>query len=434
MPVTSVIGLQWGDEAKGKIVDLLAAEHDIVVRFQGGANAGHTVTIDGQRHKMSLIPSGILRPGVIGLIGNGVVVDPVALAEEMQRVRQAGVDLERQLRISDRAHLIMPYHKAEERAHERAAGEAAIGTTLRGIGPCYQDKVGRRFSVRVGDLYRPRWLEERLRRTLDYKNRVLAALGAEERFELEPLLEQCRQWADQMAPYVIDSVAFLHSALDRGQNILFEGAQGTLLDVDHGTYPYVTSSNSSMSGVASGSGLPASCVQDVVGVVKAYTTRVGSGPFPTELNDEIGRHIRDRGNEYGTVTGRPRRCGWFDAVAARYSARICGVNRLAVMLLDVLTGLNELAICVAYLWRGKLLRTMPSHPEVLAECEPIYELYPGWEQDITSVRSFGELPDEAQRYLKRIEQLVGAPLSIVSVGPDRDQTIRVTAPGQTLTV
>ncbi len=434
MAVTSVIGLQWGDEAKGKIVDLLAADHDIVVRFQGGANAGHTVTVDGTRYKMSLIPSGILHPGVIALIGNGVVVDPIALAEEMERVRQAGVDLTAQLRISDRAHLIMPYHKAEERVHERAAGQAAIGTTLRGIGPCYQDKVGRRFSVRVGDLYRPRWLRERLSNTLDYKNRVLAALGAEERFELEPLLKQCQQWAEQMRPYVIDSVSFLHDALERGQRILFEGAQGTLLDVDHGTYPYVTSSNSSMSGVASGSGIPANRVQDVIGVVKAYTTRVGSGPFPTELHDEIGQQIRDRGNEYGTVTGRPRRCGWFDAVAARYSARICGVNRLAVTLLDVLTGLDELAICVAYVWQGKLLKTVPAHPEVLAECQPVYELHPGWQDDITTVRSVAELPVAARRYLKRIEELVGAPVSIVSVGPDRDQTIRVTPHEQALTV
>lgn len=425
MSVTAVVGLQWGDEAKGKVVDLLADRHDIVVRFQGGANAGHTVTVDGRRYKMSLIPSGVLHPGVVGLIGNGVVVDPVALFQEMEQCREAGVDVERQVRISDRAHLILPYHKAEESVLEREAGESAIGTTLRGIGPCYQDKVGRRFSVRVGDLLRPRWLRQRLERAVGYKNRVLAALGAGEQYDVDSLFEQCLQWGNTLRPLIVDSVDYLHTALADGKRILFEGAQGTLLDVDHGTYPYVTSSNSSMSGVASGSGLPARSVSHCIGVVKAYTTRVGSGPFPTELKDEVGDRIREAGNEYGTVTGRPRRCGWFDAVAARYSARVCGVDSIAVMLLDVLTGFEKVAICVSYIHQGKELKTMPSHPEVLEECEPVYELLPGWSEDITGVRAIDDLPEAARNYLGRIERLVGVPLSIVSVGPERSQTIWV---------
>ncbi len=423
--MTAVVGLQWGDEAKGKVVDLLSDSHDIVVRFQGGANAGHTVTVDGRQLKMSLIPSGVLHTGVIGLIGNGVVVDPEALFQEMEQCRDAGVDVEKQVRISDRAHLILPYHKAEESILEHQAEGARIGTTLRGIGPCYQDKVGRRFSIRVGDLLHPSWLRERLERAVAHKNRVLAAMGSEERFSAEALFETCRSWAERLRPYIVDSVEFLHEAVAQGRRVLFEGAQGTLLDVDHGTYPYVTSSNSSMSGIAAGSGIPARWVTHAIGVVKAYTTRVGSGPFPTELDNELGERIREAGNEFGTVTGRPRRCGWFDAVAARYSAKICGVDSLAVMLLDVLTGFEELAICVAYLYQGRELRTVPSHPDVLRQCEPVYELVPGWSEDITGARSFGELPERARQYLRRIEQLVGVPIAIVSVGPERSETIWV---------
>lgn len=425
MSVTAVVGLQWGDEAKGKVVDLLADKHDIVVRFQGGANAGHTVTVDGRRYKMSLVPSGVLHPGVVGLIGNGVVVDPVALFAEMEQCREAGVDVETQILVSDRAHLILPYHKAEESVLEQQGDGSAIGTTLRGIGPCYQDKVGRRFSVRVGDLLRPRWLRERLQRAVSHKNKLLAALGSDQQFDADELFEQCLDWARRLKGHIVDSVEYLHQALRDGKRILFEGAQGTLLDVDHGTYPYVTSSNSSMSGIASGSGIPARAVTHAVGVVKAYTTRVGAGPFPTELANETGDRIREAGNEYGTVTGRPRRCGWFDAVAARYSARVCGVDSIAVMLLDVLTGLEELAICVSYIHQGRELKTVPAHPEVLEECEPVYELLPGWKEDITGIRSFDELPPEAQQYLRRIEQLLEVPISIVSVGPERSQTIWV---------
>jgi adenylosuccinate synthase len=423
MSVTCVVGLQWGDEAKGKIVDVLAESHDIVVRYQGGANAGHTVVIQGQRHKMSLIPTGILRPAVTAVIGNGVVVDPVALLDEIAHLRSAGISVEGRLWVSDRAHVILPYHKAEEEVLERADDAAALGTTLRGIGPCYQDKIGRRFAIRVADLYEPAWLKARLHRIVEYKNRLLAALGSPHRWEAEELFQQCCRWAEQLRPYVIDSVRYLQEAHRHGKRILCEGAQGTLLDVDHGTYPYVTSSNSSVAGASAGTGLPCRAIDRVVGVVKAYTTRVGAGPFPTELRNELGQRIREAGNEYGTVTGRPRRCGWFDAVAAAYSARLCGVDEVAVMLLDVLTGLEELAICVGYLCRGKWLDTLPANPQLLEQCQPVYETLPGWNEEVSSARSWDELPPQAQAYLKRIEELLQAPISIVSVGPDRSQTI-----------
>ncbi len=428
MPVgsTCVVGLQWGDEAKGKIVDVLTGDHDIVVRFQGGSNAGHTVVRDGKKYKFSLIPTGILHPGTIGIVANGVVIDPVSLLKEIESLRDAGVEIGKNLLISDRAHVILPYHRKEEEALEGAGEKRAIGTTMRGIGPCYRDKASRVHGIRMGDLLRPDIFERRLQTIVPFKNATLAALLAGfEPFDVAQLVEQYRPVAAQLAPHVIDTGDYLHAALGRGERILFEGAQGTLLDVDHGTYPFVTSSSSSACGVATGSGVPARCVDRFLGVVKAYTTRVGEGPFPTELLDATGDLIRNTGREFGTVTGRPRRCGWFDAVLARYSARLCGVDGIAVMLLDVLSELDQLSMCVAYEYRGQRLETVPSSAEVLAECRPVYITKPGWRRDISGARTVADLPPEARDYLDTIAQLIGSPVQIVSVGPDRKQTIHV---------
>src|SRR5215472_12448297 len=350
MPCTCVVGLQWGDEAKGKIVDLLTDGHDFVVRYNGGANAGHTVVSDGQTFKLSLLPTGVLRPNVRAVIGNGVVVYPPRFLEEVANLRQAGIPISENLVVSDHAHVIFPYHLEEERLNEGGEGKG-IGTTGRGIGPCYQDKVGRQFAVRVGELLHPEHLRERLGLIVERKNRLLRALHADPRqFDADTLCREYLTCMEQIRPHVADTTRLLHEALRQGQGILFEAAQGSLLDVDHGTYPYVTSSNSSTAGVWSGSGVPARKLDRVVGVIKAYGTRVGRGPFPTELDDGadgIGERIRRKGREYGTVTGRPRRCGWFDAVATRYTAALGGVDELAVMLLDVLSGLDEVRIATA---------------------------------------------------------------------------------------
>ncbi len=424
MGLTCVVGLQWGDEAKGKIVDLLTGEHDVVVRFQGGANAGHTVVSDGRKYKLSLIPTGILHPGKICVIANGVVIDPVSLLKEIESLRSADVEVGSNLLISDRAHVIFPYHAKEEELAEEAAG--AIGTTRRGIGPCYRDKVGRTHGIRVGDLLRPDYFRSRLRMVVEFKNTTLAAAAPSfSPFSADELFEQYRTLAEKIRPYVTDTTDYLHQAMDADERILFEGAQGTLLDVDHGTYPYVTSSNSSACGLATGSGVPANRVDRFLGVIKAYTTRVGKGPFPTELQDAVGDQIRDRGKEYGTVTGRPRRCGWFDAVVTRYSARLNGVNGLAVTLLDVLSELDELAICVAYVHHGERLATVPADAQTLGECQPIYRTKPGWKRDISGARKLADLPSQARDYLDTMAELVGRPVQIVSVGPDRKQTIRV---------
>jgi adenylosuccinate synthase len=423
---TCVVGLQWGDEAKGKIVDLLTEQHDIVVRFQGGSNAGHTVVRDGKKYKFSLIPTGILHPGTIGVIANGVVIDPVSLLQEIESLRSSGVAIGENLLISDRAHVIFPYHRKEEEFLEGYGGNKAIGTTMRGIGPCYRDKASRVHGIRMGDLLDSSLLERRLARVLEYKNATLSALSADfVPFKVADLVEQYRGVGDRLRPQITDTIEYLHSALAGGKRLLFEGAQGTLLDVDHGTYPFVTSSSSSAGGLGAGSGVPSQRVQRFLGVLKAYTTRVGEGPFPTELKDSIGDQIRERGREFGTVTGRPRRCGWFDAVLARYSARICGVTGLAVMLLDVLSEFDELKICVAYEHNGARRTTLPANAEGLAECKPVFVTLPGWKVDISSVRSMDGLPGAAREYLNKISELVGAPIDIVSVGPDRNQTIRL---------
>jgi adenylosuccinate synthase len=419
-----VIGLQWGDEAKGKLVDLLTEQHDIVVRYQGGANAGHTVVAGGQTYKLSLIPSGILTPGVLCVVTGGVVVNPPSLLAEIDGLIGRGVEVGGNLVISDRAHVIFPWHMIEDRAFDSSlAGGEAIGTTQRGIGPCYRDKVGRSFAIRVGDMYRPDFRERVLHIALA-KNRMLAGLNGEApALDGEKIFGEYRDYAVRLKPYVADTTALLLDAAEAGKRLLFEGAQGALLDIDHGTFPFVTSSNSSGVGVSSGSGVPGRWINKVIGVLKAYSTRVGGGPFPTEQDNETGQHIRDRGNEYGTVTRRPRRCGWFDAVAARYTARLSGVDCLAIMLLDVLSELPELKICTAYEINGRRVTQFPSHVDDLRLAKPIYETMAGWQQEISGVRQMADLPEGARAYLQRLSELVGRPVEVASVGPDREQTM-----------
>ncbi len=426
MPSTCVVGLQWGDEAKGKIVDWLCDRHDAVVRYQGGANAGHTVVAEGVTYKLSLIPTGILRPGVHCVIGNGVVIHPPALLKEIDTLAKQGVDLEGRLHVSDRAHVILPYHLAEERLTEESASVADhLGTTRRGIGPCYRDKVGRVHGVRFGDLYHPDQFRVHLDRIVAYKNRLLTAMLPDfTPFDSKAVADEYLEHAEQLRPFVRDTTSWLHEALGRGWKLLFEGAQGSLLDVDHGSYPYVTSSNSSAAGIAAGSGVPTRNIDRWIGVVKAYTTRVGGGPFPTEQDNAIGERIRKIGREYGTVTGRPRRCGWFDAVAARYSAKVSGSTEIAVMLLDVLSGLESIQVAVAYENEsGCRVTEMPAHLADLERCKPVYETLPCWPEDLTKARHWKDLPQSAREYVKYLGKQIGVPVSIVSVGPERTQTI-----------
>jgi adenylosuccinate synthase len=423
--VTSVVGLQWGDEAKGKIVDFLTDSHEVVVRYQGGNNAGHTVKFDGQTYKLSLLPTGILRPGVKAVIGNGLVVNPEALLKEMKSLTDRGVQVDGQnLLLSDRAHVILPYHIVEDAVFEKRRGNQAIGTTGRGIGTCYRDKAGRTHAIRVGDLYHPETFRTKLADIVAFKNLTLKALDSTlEPLNADAIYESYMGYAEQLKSHVVDTTAWLHRALKEKKNILFEGAQGSLLDVDHGTFPYVTSSNSSSAGIHSGSGVPQRAITRMIGIAKAYTTRVGGGPFPTELNNEIGQHIRDVGHEYGTVTGRPRRCGWFDAVATGYGARICGVDEIAVMLLDVLAQLDELCICEAYEIRGERTTDFPSHVEDLEVAKPVFRKIPGWKKDITHARKLSDLPSGARQYVDTISELLGVPAKFISIGPDREQTI-----------
>ena len=428
VPGTCVIGLQWGDEAKGKLVDILTGEHDIVVRYAGGANAGHTVVSAGETWKLSLIPSGILRDGVQCVVTGGVVLDPASAIAELDMLESRGVTVAGKLRLSDRAHVVFPWHLAEDRHLDASlSGGGAIGTTGRGIGPCYRDKVGRALAIRLGDLYQAD-LRERIEHVAAFKNRLLASWqrpGDDTLTPLDPaeIHRQYLGYAERLRPFVSDTTAYLLDSVEDGRRLLFEGAQGALLDIDHGTFPYVTSSNSSGLGVAAGSGVPGRWIERVIGVVKAYSTRVGGGPLPTEQDNAVGKHLRERGNEYGTVTRRPRRCGWFDAVAARYTARLSGVDELAVMLLDVLGGLDEIKVCSAYEIDGRRVTQFPSQLADLERAVPIYETLPGWEDDLTGVRSDADLPAAARRYLDAIGEMLGRPVSIVSVGPDRAQTI-----------
>jgi adenylosuccinate synthase len=425
VPATCVVGLQWGDEAKGKIVDLLTEHYDIVVRYQGGANAGHTVVTGGQTFKLSLVPSGIFRPEVQCVVAGGVVLNPASLIEEIDKLVTRGVKVGKNLMISDRAHVIFPWHFEEDRRLEQpcTSGEA-LGTTQRGIGPCYQDKVGRSLAVRLGDMYRESFCA-RVEQIAKVKNRMFACNSEANAAMFDPaeIFRQYQGYAERLRPHVADTTAYLLAAIEDNKKVLFEGAQGALLDIDHGTFPFVTSSNSSGVGVPAGSGIPGRYITKVIGIIKAYTTRVGGGPFPTEQDNAIGQHIRDRGNEYGTVTRRPRRCGWFDAVATRYTTRLSGVDVLAVMLLDVLSELPELKICTAYELDGRRITDFPSHVDDIRRAVPVYETVPGWQCEISHARRFDDLPPNARSYLARISQLLGRPIEVVSIGPDREQTI-----------
>nr|WP_239465464.1 adenylosuccinate synthase [Gemmata sp. SH-PL17] len=428
MPGTCVVGLQWGDEAKGKIVDLLGDGFDIVVRYNGGANAGHTVVVNGKSFKLSLLPTGVIRSNVQSVIGNGVVVYPPRFIEELESlVKQGGLDVSGSLFVSDHAHVIFPYHMEEERLLE-SGSEGKIGTTGRGIGPCYQDKVGRRFAIRVGELLQPDHLRERLRFVVPFKNKLMSALAggtAPKVFDPEAVATEYLTYAERLRPFVRDTTRFLHDAIAANKRIIFEAAQGSLLDVDHGTYPYVTSSSSLPSGIWGGSGVPAKHLKRIIGVVKAYTSRVGQGPFPTELNDGLGEQIRTVGREFGTVTGRPRRVGWLDSVAVRYTAALAGADEITLMLLDVLSGIPELKICTAYELDGSRITHFPSDAHLLARCKPVYETLPGWTEDLTAVRAISDLPSAARRYIDRVAELIGLKVSVVSVGPGREQTIMV---------
>ncbi len=433
MPGKCVIGLQWGDEAKGKLVDILTEGKDLVVRYQGGANAGHTVVIGDDVYKLHHIPSGILNEGVLNLITAGVVINPPTIIEEIESLKARGIDVAARMKISGRAHVVMPWHVLEDKMWNRlVSGEDNIGTTLRGIGPCYADKVGRSFAIRIGDMLQDDFAD-RVRKIVEVKKRVLTAAGNEDSSSLdaEAIIAEYTKFAEALRPLVTDTNRILLDAIDEDKEILFEGAQGSLLDIDHGTFPFVTSSNSSGLGISTGSGVPGNWLTNVVGVMKTYATRVGGGPFPTEQDNEQGQHIRDEGNEYGTTTGRPRRCGWFDAVAARYTARLGGVTSVAITMLDVLSKLPEIQVCVAYELDGQRIDYFPAHVNDLRRLKPIYETLPGWQQDVTGARSLDDLPVAAIEYVKSIESLVGRRVEFISVGPDRAQTIHV-AEDQTL--
>ena len=422
-----VIGTQWGDEGKGKVVDWLTEQAQGVVRFQGGHNAGHTLVIGGRKQVLRLIPSGILRPGVTCWIGSGVVLSPDALLQEIDELERAGVAVRDRLRISGTCPLILPYHVALDRAREARRGDAKIGTTGRGIGPAYEDKVGRR-AVRVRDLFAPEQLRLKVREVLDFHNFALVNYYGVERVDPEQVVDDALKLAPRVAPMVADVPAELANAARRGDRLLFEGAQGALLDVDHGTYPFVTSSNCIAGAAAPGAGVGPQQLDYVLGIAKAYTTRVGSGPFPTELFDDVGRHLATKGNEFGSVTGRPRRCGWFDAVAMRRSIQLNGVSGLCVTKLDVLDGLPTVRICTGYRRAGQPVDLLPFGADDVATCEPLYEELPGWSGTTFGVRDWDALPPQARRYLERLSELVGAPIDMVSTGPDRDETILLRHP------
>jgi adenylosuccinate synthase len=414
----AVLGAQWGDEGKGKIVDLLTPNFDIVARYQGGHNAGHTVYANGRKFVLRLLPSGILHEGVTCVIGNGVVVDPQALFAEIAELAQAGIDIDNRLLISDKAHLILPYHRELDLLSEARRGERKIGTTSRGIGPAYEDKIARR-GVRVGDLANPESLGEAVRHNVAARNRLIG----DSTMDAQQVLDELALAWTRMAPWVTDVSLFLDRARRKNQSIMFEGAQGTLLDIDHGTYPYVTSSNATIGGVCTGLGVAPRAIDAVLGAAKAYTTRVGEGPLPTELLGDMGNRLRESGQEFGAVTGRPRRCGWYDAVAVRYAVRVNGLNAMALTKLDVLDGLPELQICTAYRCRGGILTEMPGDLAQLAACEPVYETLPGWTSPTAGARYYKDLPAGARAYVARLEEVTGVPAAIISTGSSREATI-----------
>ncbi|MGA0010844.1 MAG: adenylosuccinate synthase [Candidatus Nanopelagicales bacterium] len=423
MPAIVLLGAQWGDEGKGKATDLLGGRVDYVVRYQGGNNAGHTVVIGDAKYALHLLPSGILSPGVVPVIGNGVVVDPAVLLEEMAGLEARGVDTSRLL-ISASAHLITPYHVTLDKVTERFLGKAKIGTTGRGIGPTYMDKVAR-IGIRVQDLFDPSILRQKVEGALVNKNQTLVKVFNRRELDIDAITEELLQYAEPMRPHVTDTALVLNNALDAGKTVLLEGGQGTLLDVDHGTYPFVTSSNPTAGGACTGSGIGPTRITRVIGILKAYTTRVGSGPFPTELHDEWGERLRSVGGEVGVTTGRPRRCGWFDAPIARYATRVNGLTDFFLTKLDVLTGIERIPVCVAYEIEGERVDELPASQTDFHHAKPIYEEVPGWTEDISSARSIEDLPVNAQAYVRYLEELSGAPISAIGVGQDRDATIVV---------
>lgn len=415
-----VVGTQWGDEGKGKITDFLSEHAEVIARYQGGNNAGHTIIFGGETYKLHLIPSGIFYKEKTSVIGNGMVVDPKALVQELKGLHDRGVTTEN-LRISNRAHIILPYHIKQDEVEETRRGANKIGTTGKGIGPAYMDKAAR-VGIRMADLLDHVVFEEKLRMNLKEKNRMFEKFYETEGFTVEEIMEEYYQYGQEIAKYVTDTSKVLNDAFDAGRRVLFEGAQGVMLDIDQGTYPFVTSSNPVAGGVTIGAGVGPTNISHVIGVCKAYTSRVGDGPFPTELFDEVGDQIRTVGKEYGTTTGRPRRIGWFDSVVVRHARRVSGLTDLTVNSIDVLTGLDTVKICTAYRYQGELITEYPANLRMLADCEPVYEEMPGWSEDVTSCKSLDELPDNARHYLERISQLTGVQISIFSVGPDRNQT------------
>ena len=423
MPALVLLGAQWGDEGKGKATDLLGDRVDYVVRYQGGNNAGHTVVIGDQKYALHLLPSGILSPNCVPVIGNGVVIDPAVLLEEIKGLNERGIDTSK-LTISLNAHLITPYHRTIDKVTERFLGKAKIGTTGRGIGPAYADKINR-IGIRVQDLFDPSILRQKLEAALKDKNQVLVKVFNRNNINVEDVLTEYLNYAEILRPYVADTALILNKALEAGKTVLLEGSQGTLLDVDHGTYPYVTSSNPTSGGACTGSGIGPTKIDRVIGILKAYTTRVGSGPFPTELFDEDGEALRRIGGEVGVTTGRNRRCGWFDAPIARYATRVNGLTDFFLTKLDVLTGWEKIPVCVAYEIDGKRVEEVPASQSDFHHAKPIYEYLDGWKEDISNCKKFEELPTNAQKYVKYLEEISGAPMSAIGVGPGRDQTIVV---------
>ena len=423
MPAIVLLGAQWGDEGKGKATDLLGDRVKYVVRYQGGNNAGHTVVIGDQKYALHLLPSGILTPSCIPVIGNGVVIDPAVLLEEIAGLNERGVDTSN-LKISTNAHLITPYHRTIDKVSERFLGKSKIGTTGRGIGPAYADKINR-IGIRVQDLFDTSILRQKIEGALRDKNQVLIKVFNRKGLEVDEVLNEYLQFAEILKPYVTDTSLLLNQALERGENVLLEGSQGTLLDVDHGTYPFVTSSNPTAGGASTGSGIGPTRISRVIGIVKAYTTRVGSGPFPTELFDEDGEKLRSIGGEFGTTTGRSRRCGWYDAPIARYAVRINGITDFFLTKLDVLTGWEKIPVCVAYEIDGQRVEELPASQSDFHHAKPIYEYLPGWSEDISKVRALSDLPKNAQSYVKFLEEISDAPMSAIGVGPGRDETISI---------
>jgi len=422
-----VVGSQWGDEGKGKIVDWLCERADVVVRFQGGHNAGHTLVIDGVKYKLSLLPSGIVRGGKLSVIGNGVVIDPAALLREMDAIRAQGVEISPDnLAIAENACLILPVHQQLDQVREEALGNAKIGTTGRGIGPAYEDKVGRR-AIRFADLADPDSLPAKVEKLLTHHNALLRGLGKEE-MSVEEILNPLLEVAPKLMPYSKIVWQLLNDAKNKGQRILFEGAQGTLLDIDHGTVPFVTSSNTVAGQASAGSGMGPGSLDYILGITKAYTTRVGSGPFPTELHDDVGQGLGERGHEFGTVTGRERRCGWFDAVLVRQAVKVNGISGIALTKLDVLDGMDELKICTGYDLDGKIIKHLPSNPVEQTRVKPIYETLEGWQESTEGARTWADLPATCVKYVKRVEELIEAPVAVCSTSPERDDTILVTDP------